>query len=220
MPSPHLQLNDIHFAYPGASPILRGLSLTLSSGDRIGVSGPIGSGKTTLLMIAMGFVRPVAGTVTAFGHSCHREEDFRDVRSRIGLLFQDPDDQLFCPTVEEELVFGPLNLGKSRAEAAAVATRCLSQVGLESLLQRPTWQLSGGEKRLISLAAVLSMQPTALLLDEPTNGLDQSARQRVLEVLEGLPQAMLVISHEEETLARLTDQRLELVDGRTRRIEA
>lgn len=157
---------------------------------------------------------PSAGTITAFGALRQREADFPDVRARAGLLFQDPDDQLFCPTVIEDVAFGPLNLGKSRREALQIAEAALAALGLEGFGGRITHKLSGGEKRLITLAAVLAMQPDALLLDEPTNGLDAAADQRLVEHLLSLPQAMLLVSHDDRLIARLANRAVVLQGGR------
>jgi cobalt/nickel transport system ATP-binding protein len=157
--------------------------------------------------------------MSAFGKARREEKDFTEVRRRIGLLFQDPDDQLFSPTVLEDVAFGPLNLGKTRAEAAAVARRTLASLGLNGFEERITFKLSGGEKRLVSLATVLAMEPEALLLDEPENGLDARTRAKLMEILGGLEIGFVLISHELEFLTDATDVIYTMEAGRIRRDE-
>lgn len=209
-----LALDDIRFAYPGQGPVLEGASLTLAPGQRLSITGPNGAGKSTLLRIALGLQKPTSGTVTAFGQLRREEADFHEVRRRIGLVFQDPDDQLFCPTVAEDVAFGPLNLGRSREEALAVVDRVLGELELMHLRDRITHKLSGGEKRLVTLACVLAMEPEALLLDEPTNALDTRNEARLLEILRSLPQAILLVSHAPDFRAQLAPDALELRAGR------
>jgi cobalt/nickel transport system ATP-binding protein len=202
---PIIDLKQVSFRYPGGPAVLQNLDFTLYPGERIGIMAPNGSGKTTLFHLIMGLIKPLGGQVTVFGKTRREEQDFVEVRRRIGLLFQDADDQLFSPTVLEDVAFGPLNLGKTKAEAAAIARRTLDVLGLSGFEDRITFKLSGGEKRLVSLAAVLAMEPEALLLDEPMNGLDSRTRARLLEILRGLDIAYILISHELEFLAAATD---------------
>lgn len=192
---PLLELTDIHFAYPGLEPVLDGASMRMEPGDRLSIVGPNGAGKSTLLKIIMGLLQPDAGTITAFGKPCAEEVDFHEVRRRIGFVFQDADDQLFCPTVAEDVAFGPLNLGKSKDEALAIVDQVLTRLGLLHLRDRITHKLSGGEKRLVTLATVLAMEPEVLILDEPTNALDPDNYARLIEILKGLDQAILLVSH-------------------------
>lgn len=209
-----IALEDIRFAYAGQPPILDGANLTLESGQRLSVTGPNGSGKSTLLRVTLGLQFPTSGRVCVFGKPREKEADFHEVRRRIGLVFQDADDQLFCPTVAEDVAFGPLNLGKSRSEALEVVDRVLGDLDLMHLKDRTTHKLSGGEKRLVTLATVLAMEPEALLLDEPTNALDTKNEARLLEILQSLPQAILLVSHSSEFRKALAPERLELKDGR------
>lgn len=209
-----LKLEDIHFAYPGQEPVLDGASFQLDPGQRLSIAGPNGSGKSTLFRIALGLQVPSSGRVIALGEERRIEADFHDVRRRIGLVFQDPDDQLFCPTVAEDIAFGPLNLGRSKAEALAIVDRVLSELDLIHLRDRITHKLSGGEKRLVTLATVLAMEPDALLLDEPTNALDTKNEGRLLEILQGLPQAILLVSHAPTFRQALAPDTLELRQGR------
>ncbi|MGR3377992.1 energy-coupling factor ABC transporter ATP-binding protein [Salipiger abyssi] len=209
-----IALEDLHFAYPGRDPVLSGASLRLEAGQRLSLTGPNGAGKSTLLRMILGLQRPDRGLVTVFGTPRVQEADFHEVRRRVGLVFQDADDQLFCPTVAEDVAFGPLNLGKSRAEALEIVDRVLGELDLMHLRDRITHKLSGGEKRLVTLATVLAMEPEVLLLDEPTNALDQTNEARLLTILRGLPQAILLVSHDPAFRARLAPEALDLREGR------
>jgi cobalt/nickel transport system ATP-binding protein len=214
MTAPLFSLRGISFSYPGGRQVFDGVDFELHPGDRVALVGANGAGKTTLLHLMVGLRKPTAGAIVAFGAERRKEGDFHEVRARAGLLFQDPDDQLFCPTVLEDVAFGPLNLGKSRREAMLIAERTLAVLGLNGFGERITHKLSGGEKRLITLAAVLAMQPDALLLDEPTNGLDADADARLVEHLQGLPQALLFISHDGRLIERLARRAVLLRNGR------
>jgi cobalt/nickel transport system ATP-binding protein len=209
-----VRLNNVSFSYGPERPVLADCSLALAAGQRVGLVGANGSGKTTLLALIVGLVRPTAGSVEAFGRERTTEDDFHEVRCRCGLLFQDADDQLFCPTVAEDVAFGPLNLGHSREEARRIVADTLADLGLCGYEQRITYRLSGGEKRLVALATVLAMRPEVLLLDEPTVGLDEAATERVVEILNRLPQAMLVVSHDRHFLEHLHAQPMRLTAGR------
>lgn len=198
-----LELKDIHFAYPGLEPILAGASMTLNAGERLSIVGPNGAGKSTLLKVIMGLLQPTSGRLIAFDKICTVEADFHDLRRRVGLVFQDADDQLFCPTVAEDIAFGPLNLGKSNAEALAIVDRILDQLGLMHLRDRVTHKLSGGEKRLVTLATVLAMDPEVLILDEPTNALDPDNYARLVDILQDLDQAILLVSHDPDFRATI-----------------
>ena len=209
-----LFLDGVHFVYPPNRIVLSECSLRLSGADRVGLTGQNGSGKTTLLKMIVGLVKPTAGHVEAFGQRREHERDFHEVRRRIGFLFQDSDDQLFCPTVAEDVAFGPLNLGKSREEVRQVVAQTLEALGLGGYEDRITYRLSGGEKRLVALATVLAMQPDVLLLDEPTSGLDDKATERVMDILADLPQAMVIASHRRDFLTRAVSKCLRLSNGR------
>lgn len=214
--APIFQLQGCTFAYAGGPAVLSSLDLTVHEGDRLALHGRNGSGKTTLLHLLVGLLRPGAGTLLHRGRPCREEADFHPVRREVGLLFQDSEDQLFCPTVREDVAFGPLNLGLKPAEALQVADTTLAAVGLEGYGPRITHRLSGGEKRLVSLATLLAMKPRLLLLDEPTAGLDEAAQARVLTLLQGLDAAILVTSHDPHVLEALGTQHLRLEGGALR----
>lgn len=194
--------------------VLDHLDLTLAPGERLAVAGANGAGKSTLLRCLVGLDRPSAGRIVAFGRERTREKDFHEVRLRAGFLFQDADDQLFAPTVLEDVAFGPLNRGLSLADATALARRVLADLDLGHLADRVSHHLSGGEKRLAALAGVLAMQPDALLLDEPTNALDDRARDHLIAILAALPAAMILVSHDGEFLDRLATRAVILRDGK------
>ncbi len=207
---PLIRFDEIDFSYGPDRPVLRRCNFRLDPGGRVALVGPNGSGKTTLLHLVVGLLRPESGRIEAFGKPRRGEADFHEVRRRAGLLFQEADDQLFCPTVAEDVAFGPLNLGKPRDEVRRIVAETLESLGLPGYEHRITYRLSGGEKRLVALATVLAMRPEVLLLDEPTSGLDEQAADRLVTILAGLPQAMIVASHDREFLRRTTTSTLRL----------
>ena len=201
-----IRLEDITFSYPSNEAALDQINFELVKGDRLGLIGPNGSGKTTLLQIIMGLLRPSSGSIELFGHMVQTEEDFRKAREKIGFLFQNADDQLFSPTVIEDLSFGPLNQGKTPEEAREMSIKTLEKLNLKGFEERVTHRLSGGEKKLIALATVLVMEPQILLLDEPTTGLDENTVVRIIEILKDLDISCIIVSHEYDFLARTTRQ--------------
>jgi cobalt/nickel transport system ATP-binding protein len=209
-----INLKGISFAYPGDKLVLDQLSFQLRRGERIGLAGPNGSGKTTFFHILMGLLRPSSGRIELFGRPANDEKDFRGARKRIGLLFQDADDQLFCPTVLEDVAFGPLNLGKSPEEARDITLKTLARLDLSGFENRITYKLSGGEKRLVSLATVLAMDPEVLLLDEPTNGLDEETEEKITDILKGLNLSCIFISHNLDFLLETTDRIHAIANGK------
>jgi len=210
--SPLLELREVHSGYP-THPVLRGVNFALAAGERVALIGANGAGKTTLLHLLVGLVRPTAGEVRAFGQVRRSETDFHAVRAQVGLVFQDADDQLFCPTVLEDVAFGPRNLGRTAAQAKADALDTLTALGLAGFAERVTYRLSAGEKRLVALATVLAMKPTVLLLDEPTNGLDAATEARLIQYLAALKQAMVIVSHDQQVLAQLATRSVRLDSG-------
>lgn len=208
------ELANIQFGYVGRPPVLNGANLSLQAGDRLCITGHNGAGKSTLLRIMVGLLKPHKGTVKAFGKPCLQDKDFYPVRQRAGLVFQDADDQLFCPTVAEDIAFGPLNLGKTPTEAMQLVTDLLQQMQLGYLQDRVTHKLSGGEKRLVALASVLAMEPEVLLLDEPTNALDEANEALLIDILQQLPQAMVLVSHDPHFRRKIGNRTLRLSEGK------
>ena len=207
-----IQLRNVRFRY-NSRYILNDLDLSVAPGDRIGLVGPNGSGKTTLCQIIMGLLAPESGDIEIFGKARTEERDFQEIRGRIGFLFQDADDQLFCPTVLEDVAFGPLNMGKSATEAKRIVTATLASLNLKGFEERITYQLSGGEKRLVSLATVLAMEPDMLILDEPTSGLDEETTERIIHILNESHLTFILISHDREFLEKTTNKILKIKNG-------
>ncbi|WOI10370.1 ABC transporter ATP-binding protein [Thalassospira lucentensis] len=208
-----ITVKNLHFTFSSGRKVLNGVNLSLRTGERLALLGTNGAGKSSLLHCLMGLVPVENGEIAILESRCETEAEFRAVRGRVGLLFQDSDDQLFCPTVLEDVMFGPLNLGQSREDARKIALQMLSDLGLDGFENRITYQLSGGEKRLVALATVLAMSPEILLLDEPTNGLDADVEKRLIEILRSLPQAMLIISHDRLFLDQVATRSVRLQDG-------
>ncbi|MFS8481359.1 MAG: ABC transporter ATP-binding protein [Acidimicrobiia bacterium] len=193
--APALRLRGVTFAYPGARPVLRGIDLDVAPGERLAVLGPNGAGKTTLVLHLNGVLRPTAGTVEVVGLPVE-EPHLREVRRRVGVVFQDPDDQLFMPTVRDDVAFGPANLGLRGAELDERVEAALAAVGLTGVADRPPHHLSGGEARRAALATVLAMEPDVLVLDEPTSHLDPVARRELVELVAGLDVTLVVVTHD------------------------
>jgi cobalt/nickel transport system ATP-binding protein len=208
-----IRLEDVAFAYEPARAVLTGCHLTIRQGERVGLIGPTGGGKTTLLHLIVGLLRPTSGRIEIFGKPRTKEADFLEVRRRVGLLFQDADDQLLFPTVAEDVAFGPLNLGKPKQEVLRVVRETLAELGLTGYENRITYRLSGGEKRLAALAGLLAMQPEVLLLDEPFAGLDEQTAHRVIHILDQLPQTLLLVSHHRDWLRQLASRTVRLDHG-------
>ena len=209
--TPIFSLKGISFGYGQGEcmrPVLHDVDFSLHPGQRIGLYGPNGSGKTTLFRCITGLARPQSGQVLFHGSPLNTENDFYTLRCKVGFVLQHAEDQLFFPTVLEDVAFGPLNLGLAADEARERAVATLRDLGLAGFEDRLTHRLSGGEKKLVSLAAVMAMQPEALLLDEPTNGLDNDARQRIIDILSSLDTARITISHDWDFLAQTSTQYL------------
>ena len=210
-----IQLLDLCYSYPGSDVnTIDHLNLSLENHERVGIVAPNGSGKTTLFHLIMGLLKPSKGSIRIFDKIMTTDKDFEAVRRKIGLLFQDSDDQLFSPTVLEDVAFGPLNLGKSPDEARAIAETLLKQLGLKGFEDRITYKLSGGEKRLVALATILAMEPEVLLLDEPSNALDNVTKQMLKDHLQALDLPCLIISHDPDFLVNLTRTNYTMENGK------
>jgi len=209
-----IEIEGVAFAYPGGRTVLEGIDFSVSRGERVGILGPNGSGKTTLFHIIMGLIQPQSGSMRIFGKEIKTEKDFFEVRRRIGYLFQNSEDQLFCPTVMEDVAFGPLNLGRSPAEAKEIALKTLEALGIPDFGTRISHKLSHGEKKLVALASVLAMDPEVLILDEPTAGLDAGTRDRLAEILQRIDMTLVIASHEMDFLTRMAGIFYALASGR------
>jgi len=208
-----IELNDIWYSYEEDRVILKDLNFKLTDSDRVALLGPNGAGKTTLFHIIMGLLKPEKGEVIVFDKVRKNKNDFFEVRKRIGYLFQDSDDQLFSPTVIEDVAFGPLNLGIPRDEVRIIVSDVLKKLGLDGYENRITYKLSGGEKRLVALATVLAMKPEVLLLDEPVLGLDEEHKKRFINFLKDYNGPYLIISHDKDFIYQTTDKQCLLKDG-------
>lgn len=209
-----ISLKNLDFAYPDGRKIFENFQFEFPADGKVGLVGANGSGKSTLLQIIMGLLKPQRGSIELFGHPRKTEKDFRESRVQIGFVFQDANDQLFCPTVADDLAFGPLNLGYDRREADAIAEETLRLLGLDDFTNRVTYSLSDGEKKLVSIGTALAMKPKMLILDEPTTCLDDQACARISRVLANCGLPYLVVAHDRLFLDQVTTSRLRLENGR------
>ncbi len=207
-----ITFEDVTIERDGAC-VLRDVSFSLAAGERLAIVGPNGAGKTTLLRAMVGLQPITKGRIFAFGAPRKTEADFADVRLKAAYMFQDADDQLFCPTVVEDVAFGPLNMGLSDEAALARARQTLTSLSLGHLADRLVRRLSGGEKRMVCLAGVLAMNPDVLLLDEPTNSLDAAHLEKLTETLQRIDKAMVIVSHDRPLLDCLATRALAMRDG-------
>ena len=210
-----LALRQVRYAYPSSGlTVLDGIDFALAPGERVGLFGPNGCGKTTLLSVMMGLLPAASGEVLHRGCPVRTEAEFFNLRKEVGFVLQHADDQILFPTVLDDVAFGPLNLGLAPAEAAQEAREALAFVGLEGFEDRLTHRLSGGEKKLVTLAGVLAMHPKALLLDEPTSSLDPGTRHRLVHILEHLDAAVLIVSHDWDFLNPVASHYYTIEKGR------
>ncbi len=190
-----ITLKDISLVRNGDT-LFKNVTLSVGHKDKIAVMGPNGAGKTTLLKAIVGLCRVQSGSIEIFHHKLETEDDFRKARGHIGFVFQDSDDQIIAPTVIEEVAFGLLNSRVKPAQAQEQAEAMLAELGIPHLRDRITLHLSGGEKKLVTLASVLVMKPDILLLDEPSAGLDEKSVGQIASVLASIDKSMLIVSHD------------------------
>jgi len=210
--APCIEIHNLSYAYPDGRPALRDVSLSVQPGEKVALVGPNGAGKSTLLLHLNGILRG-QGTVRVMGQEV-AEPHLSRVRAQVGLIFQDPDDQLFSPTVFEDVAFGPLYAGLAEDEIQRRVAWALDQVGLEGYAERISHHLSLGEKKRASIASVLSMQPAILALDEPTAGLDPRTCRRLIRLLQELPQAMVAATHDLRLVRQVFPRTIVLDEGR------
>jgi cobalt/nickel transport system ATP-binding protein len=207
-----IHARGLTYSYPSGQPALRGLELQVEHGERVAVLGANGAGKTTLMLHLNGLLRG-AGELEVAGLPVERGT-LNELRQRVGLVFQDPDDQLFMPTVEEDVAFGPLNMDLERDEVRERVSDALAAVRMADAADRPPHGLSMGERRRVAIATVLAMRPQLLVLDEPTASLDPRARRELIEVLARVENTMLVTTHDLPLAAELCERALILAGGR------
>jgi cobalt/nickel transport system ATP-binding protein len=193
--APSLLVEGLAFAYPDGLQALFGVDLRIERGERVALLGPNGAGKTTLVLHLNGVHRAGAGRVTVGGLEVTRDT-VQEIRRRVGIVFQDPDDQLFMPTVGDDVAFGPANFGVTEPELSLRVKEALDAVGVAELADRSPMHLSGGQRRRAALATVLACDPEILVLDEPSTHLDPVARRELAEVLLGLDRTMLMVTHD------------------------
>jgi len=200
--APALRVRGLRFTYPDGRAALAGVDLRIERGERVALLGPNGAGKTTLALHLNGVLAATAGTIEVGGLAVHRRS-LREIRRRVGLVFQDPDDQLFMPTVTRDVAFGPANFGLRGAELDRRVAEALSAVGMAEHASRSPLHLSGGQRRRVALATVLACAPELLVLDEPSANLEPVARRELAETLASLDTTMLVITHDLPYAAQL-----------------
>ncbi len=210
---PDVELVDVTYAYPDGSLALDGLSLRVERGERVAVLGPNGAGKSTLCLHLNGILSPRSGTVRVTGLDVGRD-DVREVRRRVGLVFQDPDDMLFMPTVAQDVAFGPANLGFAPQEVAARVDAALGMVGMLEHRDKAPHHLSFGQRKRVATATVLASDPSVLVLDEPSSNLDPRGRRELGEILSGLGLTMLLVTHDLPYALELCDRGVVIDRGR------
>lgn len=208
-----LDVRDLVFAYPDGHQALYGVDLAVRRGERVAVLGPNGAGKSTFILHLNGVLQAAQGSIKVGGLEVSKA-NLQQIRQRVGIVFQDPDDQLFMPTVREDVAFGPGNLGVRGAELDARVEQALSQVGMLEYAESAPHHLSFGQRRKVSIATVLSMDPEVLVLDEPSSNLDPASRSELAEVLAGLDVTVLMVSHDLPYALRLCPRAVLLSAGR------
>lgn len=208
-----VRVQGLEFAYPDGRTALRGLDLTIEDGERVAILGPNGAGKTTFALHLNGILRPQRGEIS-IGSLELNDENLMEIRRRVGLVFQDSNDQLFMPSVRDDVAFGPANLGLRDEDLGARVATALDAVDALELADRPPHHLSGGEKRRAALATVLAMEPEILVFDEPSSGLDPAGRRELIEMLRGLPMTQILITHDMALALELCTRSVILSEGR------
>ncbi|MGX6603330.1 energy-coupling factor ABC transporter ATP-binding protein [Micromonosporaceae bacterium Da 78-11] len=211
-----LRITGLHYAYPDGSVALRGVDLTVAAGERVAVLGPNGAGKTTLVLHLNGILHGGSGAIAVSGTRVDPADrvGLAEIRRRVGIVFQDPDDQLFMPTVEEDVAFGPANLGVRGAELQSRVDEALDAVGMSGHRRQVPHHLSFGQRRRVAVATVLAMRPDILVLDEPSSNLDPASRRELAEILDGLPVTVLMVTHDLPYALQLCRRAVILDDGR------
>ncbi|WP_106399928.1 energy-coupling factor ABC transporter ATP-binding protein [Actinocorallia populi] len=210
-----LKVSGLAYAYPDGTQALFGVDVTIGRGERVALLGPNGAGKTTFVLHLNGILHGGAGTVRVGGMEVDPRDKkaLREIRRRVGLVFQDPDDQLFMPTVREDVAFGPANLGVRGAELERRVAAALERVGMAHVADRAPQHLSFGQRRRVAVATVLAMEPEILVLDEPSSNLDPASRRELAEILSSLDVTVLMVTHDLPYAAQLCPRSLVLSGG-------
>jgi len=201
-----VRVSSLCYRYPESIHGIEDMNLEVPRGETWALIGPNGAGKSTLLLLLDGLLRPLSGRIEVFGQELGNNGSVDSIRKRMGIVFQNADDQVFCPTVFEDVVFGPLNHGFSSDEAHDLAHEALSKVGLDGYEDRVPQHLSGGEKRRVAIATVLAMRPELILYDEPTTGLDPKGREELIEILGQTRCTQIIATHDFEMVLKVCDR--------------
>jgi cobalt/nickel transport system ATP-binding protein len=210
-----VEVKDLTHIYPDGTTAIENISLRITHGESVAIVGANGAGKSTLLHHFNGYLESTSGTVR-IGDYPLTKETLREVRRTVGMIFQDPDDQLFMPTIYDDVAFGPYNLGIPRDEIDRRVMDALSRVGIEHLKDKPPYRLSAGEKRRATIATVLSMTPDILVMDEPTTGLDPLGRRQIIAILKEFTHTKIIATHDLDLVMDLCDRTIVLHNGRVR----
>lgn len=207
-----IQVEDAHFTYPDGHKVLTGASCNIRYGEKVALIGPNGAGKSTFMSLLNGVSLATSGRVTISGKEV-KKDNLKEIRRKVGIVFQDPDDQLFCPTVFDDVAFGPLNLGLPRHEIEARVSEALDTVGLNGFEQRSSFHLSFGERKRLAMATVLSYQPDILVFDEPSTNMDPLNRRKLIKWLSNSDKTILLCTHDLDIALDVCDRCLVLADG-------
>jgi len=208
-----VHVKNLQHVYPDETVALRDVSFLIHHGESVGIIGANGAGKSTLLLHLIGYLSATSGEIV-IGDDRLSKETLPEIRRTVGMVFQDPEDQLFMPTVFDDVAFGPLNMGLTHDEIEARVTEALERVDAVELREKPPYHLSGGEKKRVAIATVLSMLPEILVLDEPTNGLDPQARRQLIALLQAFHHTRIVTSHDLDMILELCDRTIVLHEGK------
>lgn len=208
----YLQFDNVHYRYPNGYEALKGVTFRITHGEKVALIGANGAGKSTLVLHTNGLLLPTAGSVNV-GDVPVGKKTLALIRQSVGLVFQNPDDQLFMPTVEEDVAFGPVNMGLPEEEVDRRVKAALEAVGAFSLLKQASYRLSGGQKRSVAIATVLSMEPNVLVMDEPTSNLDPRARQQLILLIRSFAHTCLIATHDLDMVRQLCGRTLVMKDG-------
>jgi len=208
-----IEMKNVSFAYPNGENVLSDVSFCINHGESVGILGENGAGKSTLLLLLTGVLTAGNGEII-IGDTRLTAKTLGDIRRHLGLIFQNPDDQLFMNTIGEDVAFGPRNMGLSENEVETRVTNALGETSIPHLRSRAPYRVSGGEKRAAAVASVLSMKPDALILDEPTSALDPKARRRTIELLRGFSHTKIIASHDIDMIYELCERVIIIKDGK------
>ena len=208
----YLQINDLNFSYPDGYEALKNINLEINKGDTLGVLGPNGAGKTTFILHLNGILGNLDDSIYINNLSIN-EDNLKKIREKVGIVFQDPDDQLFMPTVLEDVMFGPKNFGYTNEEAESKAIEALEKVKMKEFLNKPPHHLSFGQKRKVAIASGIAINPELIVLDEPSSNLDPASRRELIEILKNLDVTIILVTHDLPMALEICDESIILNNG-------